>query len=94
MKVILSISLIVSALALGVSLYAIATVNGRVDAAIDAREQQLIATLQPNLLLIYEDFGIELTEQLRHPASVEDMVKPLFHLKQSLSESHQDVATP
>lgn len=88
MKVIVSISLIVSVLALGVSLFVIATINSRVDAAIDAREQQLIAKLQPNLLRVYEDFGIELTEQLRHPASVAEMIEPMFQLSQSLSDNH------
>lgn len=69
-----------SAVALVVSVWTFTTADARAEAAVRAREAELIARLKPVLIQAYEDLDTPLAPGEADPQSLEALFAPMFRL--------------
>jgi hypothetical protein len=79
-------SVVVSILALGISVAAYFSAGHQAAAAVRNREQTLIRHFKPQFDRAYADFHTQLSPTAKNPQTVEDLVDPLFQLMASTTQ--------
>ena len=74
------VAVVISSVALVVSVWTIMTADARAKAAVRTREAELIQRLKPVLIQAYEDLDTPLAPGEAAPQSPEDLFAPIFRL--------------
>ena len=93
MKLLCILSLCVSLVSLALAGYLVGSLHARADAAIEARERQLVARLKPAFFDVYKDFRTTLLPEEENPQRVEDLINPMLRLMTSVNGVEDRAAT-
>jgi hypothetical protein len=84
MKLAAIVSLVLSAVALGLAVFTFVRADAIADRAIERRERELVEQLKPHAFAVFADFDLALGENELQPQTLADLAEPMIRINRSV----------